>query len=117
MPSVIKNLSGFLWLAVPIGERNFFEWNVKNISKSRQMLTCHGLKMPDIPNEPLNQEVFYNMIDFLTAVSKKAAITEKLENFVSFFCYFELKTSMFLLLNTWTTNCYSCEKFKMSFHT
>ena len=81
------------------------------------MLTCHGLKMPDIPNEPLNQEVFYNMIDFLTAVSKKAAITEKLENFVSFFCYFELKTSMFLLLNTWTTNCYSCEKFKMSFHT
>ena len=41
--------------------------------------------MPDIPKEPLNQEVFEKMVGFLTAVSKKFekdVITVKLISFI-----------------------------------
>ena len=64
---------------------SFFDWNVKNISKFRQILALHGTAMPDIPKEPLNQEVFEKMVGFLTAVSKKFekdVITVKLISFI-----------------------------------
>ena len=34
------------------------------------MLPWHVVKMPNIPKEPVNQDVFKIMIGFLTAVSK-----------------------------------------------
>ena len=50
---------------------SFFGWNVKNISKFCQMITWHGIEMPDISKWPFNQEVFKKMVGFLTDVSNK----------------------------------------------
>ena len=50
---------------------SFFGWNVKNISKFCQMITCYGIEMPYISKEPFNQEVFWKMVGFLTDVSNK----------------------------------------------
>ena len=50
---------------------SFFGWNVKNISKFCQMITCYGIEMPDISKEPFNQEVFWKMVGFLTDVLNK----------------------------------------------
>ena len=47
--------------------------------------------MTDIPKKTLNQKVFKDMIGFLTAVSKKDAIIEKLKIFVSYFAILKQK--------------------------